>query len=92
MSLLQQNILHTVVNLFFSLIIILMFVRWILSWFRLSEGNPVMLFFVRTTDPFLLPLRKRIPPVKSFDMSWFFAWILLIIARDIFLQALPIGW
>ncbi len=92
MFLLQHNILHEIVSLFFGLLIVLLFVRWILSWFRLPDSNPIMLFLNRTTDPVILPFRKRIPPVAFLDMSWFFAWAFLTIFRIVFLQALPPGW
>ncbi len=92
MFLLEHNILHEVISLFFGLLIVLMFVRWILSWFRLPDGNPIMLFLTRITDPIILPFRRRIPPVMFLDISWFFAWAFLSIFRIVFLQALPAGW
>jgi uncharacterized protein YggT (Ycf19 family) len=92
MFLLEHNIFHTIVSLFFGILIILLFVRLILSWFRLGDGNPIMLFLARMTDPVILPFRRRIPPVLFLDISWFFAWAFLGIARIVFLQALPPGW
>jgi YggT family protein len=92
MFLLQYNILHSLISLFFAALIILMFVRMILSWFRIGDGNPIMLFVVRCTEPFIVPIRKRVPPVAFLDISWFFAWSALIIMRILLLQALPPGW
>jgi uncharacterized protein YggT (Ycf19 family) len=92
MFLLQHNILHLVINLFFGALIALMFVRWILSMFRLSDSNPIMLFLVRCTDPVIAPIRKRIPPVGFLDVSWFFAWAALSIMGILLTQALPPGW
>ncbi len=92
MFLLQYNILHTLVSVFFGGLIILMFVRMILSWFRLGDGNPVMLFLMRCTEPFISPIRKRLPPMPFFDVSWLFAWTALIVMRALLLQALPAGW
>lgn len=91
MFLLQMNILHTVISLFFAVLIILLIVRWILSFF-VKEGNPIMLFMIRCTDPMIAPVRKRIPPVAFIDISWFFVWSALIIMRVLLLQALPYGW
>ena len=92
MFMLQTNILHLVIRLFFSGLIILMFVRWILTMFRVSDGNPIMLFLIRCTDPLISPIRKRIPPVGFLDISWFFVWSALIIMQILLLQALPVGW
>ena len=92
MFLLQQNILHLLIYYFFTILILLMFVRWILSWFRLSESNPIMLFLVRCTDPLIAPIRKYVPPVGFIDISWFFAWSALLIMRVLLVQALPAGW
>ena len=92
MFLLQQNILHDIINLFFAVLIILMFVRFILSFFNLREGNPIMLFITRCTEPFIAPISKRVPPVWVLNVAFFFAWAALDIMRTLLLQALPPGW
>ncbi len=92
MFLLQQNILHLLIYYFFTILIVLMFVRWILSFFRFSEGNPIMLFLTRCTEPLVAPVRRRIPPVLFLDVSWFFVFIGLYIMRALLMQALPYGW
>jgi uncharacterized protein YggT (Ycf19 family) len=91
MFLLQLNILHTTISLFFVALIIMLLLRWILAFF-INEGNPIMLFLIRCTDPVIAPIRKRIPPVLFLDVSWFFAWFALLIMRALLLQALPMGW
>jgi len=92
MFLLEQNILHTVIYYFFAALWVLLFVRFILSWFRLSDSNPIMLFLMRVTEPYIVPIRRRIPPVGPLDVSWFFALSALIIMQALLLQALPPGW
>ncbi len=92
MFLLQQNILHLLIYYFFTVLIVLLFVRWILSLFRISESNPIMLFLMYATDPIIAPIRKRLPPVMFLDISWFFAWAALFIMRILLYQALPAGW
>lgn len=92
MFLLQLNILHFAIKYVFVALIILMLARWILTMFRVSEGNPIMLFLIRCTDPLIAPIRKRIPPVAFLDISWFFVWTALIIMQALLLQALPVGW
>lgn len=92
MFLLEQGYIHDLISIFFTGLIILLFVRLILSWFRLSESNPIMLFLVRCTDPLIAPIRKYIPPVGFLDISWFFAWSALLIMRILLIQALPASW
>jgi len=92
MPLLQLDILHYTIHYFFLALIILLIARVILSWFRLPEGNPIMRFIAGCTDPFVRPIRRRIPPVGFLDVSWFFAFIALTIVQTILLQALPVGW
>lgn len=92
MFLLQHDIVYDLISYTFGILIVLLFVRLILSWFRLGEGNPVMLFLARCTDPFIVPIRRRIPPVGFIDISWFFAMVALGIMRLLLLQALPVGW
>ncbi len=86
------NILHLLINFFFVALIVLLWVRLILSWFRLSDSNPIMLFLARCTDPVIAPIRKRIPPVGFLDVSWIFAFVALNIMRTLLLQALPFEW
>ncbi len=92
MGLLDQNFLHIIIYYFFTALIILMFMRFILSWLRLGDSNPIMLFLVRCTEPFIAPIRRRIPPLWIIDVSWFFAWTALFIMRIVLIQALPPGW
>ena len=92
MFLLQHFILYNIINYFFTALIILLIARWILSMFRLSDSNPIMLFLMRCTDPLIMPIRRRIPPVGFLDMSWIFAFVAILIMRTLLLQALPAGW
>ncbi len=92
MFLLQLNILHLAIHYFFVALIVLMFARFILSLFRLSEGNPIMRFTAVCTEPFIRPIRRRVPPVMFLDISYFFAFMALYIMQYILTQALPYGW
>lgn len=91
MFLLQLGILHSLIQLFFGALIIMLFARMILSYF-LNPANPVLLFLVRCTEPLAVPIRKRIPRTPFLDVSWLFVFVGLFIMRALLLQALPIGW
>jgi uncharacterized protein YggT (Ycf19 family) len=98
-ELLRMNILHTVVYLTFGALVILLFVRMILSWLPfLGPGNPVVRFVNDLSDPLLNPLRKRISSMSAgiFDISTTIAFIFAIWALfmlSFFIQlALPANW
>lgn len=83
------SVLGHIINYTLIALIVLMFVRWILSWFRLSDSNPIMLFLTRCTEPIIVPFRRRIPPVGNLDLSWIFALVSLYIVLALLLQAVP---
>jgi uncharacterized protein YggT (Ycf19 family) len=98
-ELLRMNILHTLVYLTFGALVILLFVRMILSWLPfLGPGNPVVRFVNDLSDPLLNPLRKRISSMSAgvFDISTTIAFIFAIWALfmlSFFIQlALPPKW
>jgi uncharacterized protein YggT (Ycf19 family) len=99
MELLNLNILHTLIPVTFGALVILLFVRMILSWLPfLGPGNPVVRFINDLTDPLLNPVRKRITSMSAgvFDISTTIAFIFAIWALfmlSFFIQvALPPNW
>ena len=84
------TIFYLIVRYTFIALMVLMIARWILSLFRLSDGNPIMLFLTRCTEPVILPFRRRIPPVSFLDMSLIFAFVSLIIVQTLLEQAIPL--
>jgi len=75
-----------------SFIILAMFVRAIASWFRIDERYAIIRFLARITDPFIDPVRRIVPPMGMFDMSFFIAWFLLRTIQTLLIQGLPAGW
>lgn len=84
------TIFYLIIHYTFLALIVLMIARWILSLFRLSDSNPIMLFLTRCTEPVILPFRRRIPPVSFLDMSWIFAFVSLLIVQTLLEQAIPL--
>ena len=60
-----------------SIYILLIFMRIIFSWGRVSYSNRLMRFLVNTTEPFLGPLRRIIPPLGMMDISPIIAFLIL---------------
>jgi len=67
---------------------LLIFVRVIASWFRVSPRNSLMLLVYQITEPILAPLRRIIPPLGMMDITPLVAVILLQIIGGIIVSAL----
>jgi YggT family protein len=60
-----------------SIYVLLIFIRFISSWFVFTK-NTFFGFVKRVTDPVLIPFQRLIPPIGMFDIS---AMILLILIQ-----------
>ena len=67
------NVLYGAVALYMLLITI----RIIFSWGRVSYSRRIMRFLVDSTEPLLGPMRNLIPPVGPFDISAMVALVML---------------
>ena len=59
-----------------SLYLIVLVIRAVLSWFPISPGSslaPIVSVLYNITEPVLAPLRRIIPPVGGFDLSFIVA-------------------
>ena len=59
-----------------NIYLIILIARAILSWFPMSPGSafaPIRRFVNTVTEPVLAPLRRIIPPVGMFDLSFLVA-------------------
>ena len=65
------------VNLLVEILVVAIFLRAIISWFRLAPDNPINVILVQVTEPILAPLRKVIPSLGMFDITPWIAMILL---------------
>jgi len=65
-----------------SLLVLLIFLRFISQWFVFGQGT-FFGFVARVTDPILIPVRRLIPPIGMFDIS---AMLLLLLIS--FLQSI----
>ncbi|HXC70704.1 MAG TPA: YggT family protein [Pyrinomonadaceae bacterium] len=60
-----------------SIYILLIIMRIVFSWGRLSYRNRIMRFLIDVTEPLLGPLRRIIPPLGWIDISPIVAFIIL---------------
>jgi YggT family protein len=73
----------------YSLLIV---IRIIFSWGRVTYGNRVMRFLINVTDPLLVPLRQMIPPLGMFDISPIVAFIIIFLFQQAIAMTLLRGW
>jgi YggT family protein len=83
----MQNFLILFINIFFNILIIALFIRILLSWFRIAENNFLVQILFDITNPILLPFQKIIPPVGMIDFSPIAAFIALEIIRELLIFA-----
>lgn len=62
---------------------IILFVRVIISWFRVDPYNPIVQFLYQITEPVLRPIRSVLPPVGMMDLSPLVAMIIVIVLRNV---------
>ena len=65
------------VSILVQVLTIAIFLRAIISWFRLSPDNPLILILNQVTEPILAPLRRVVPSMGMIDITPWIAMILL---------------
>ncbi len=81
----MQNALIFIVKTLLDLYIITFVLRFILQWVRADFRNPVTQFFVRVTNPLVIPARRFIPSISGFDTASILIVVLLELAVTIIL-------
>lgn len=85
-------ILITTIDLLLRLLTILIFVRVIASWIRVSPYHPtwgpILRFIYQATDPIMEPVRRLIPPMGGLDWSPLIVLFGLNFLRNIIVQVL----
>ncbi len=78
-----DNVVVQIVSAFFSLMILAIFIRAILSWFNLDPRNPLIQALDAITEPILDPIRRIMPRLGMIDLSPMIAIIVLAVIRQI---------
>ena len=79
-----MSFLVSFLNFTINILIILIFIRVILSWLRLNPENMAVKFLHEVTEPMLAPFRK-FTTAGMFDFSPIIAMIILELIRQIIL-------
>ena len=65
------------IYILFQVLAIAVFLRAIISWFRLAPDHPIQIILIQVTEPILAPLRRVVPSLGMFDITPWIAMILL---------------
>ena len=65
----MQNGLTFIVKTLLDLYIITFIMRFILQWVRADFHNPISQFFVRVTNPLVIPARRIVPSLAGLDTA-----------------------
>jgi YggT family protein len=74
------------INIVADLLITLIFIRIILSWFMRGNENRLMYFLNEATEPILKPIRRALPKMGMLDLSPLVAYFLIEIIRTLSLS------
>jgi YggT family protein len=82
-------------NLIFTVLIILVFARVILSWVvsfggGQLRGNSLVLLIFQLSEPILRPFQRLVPPMGMMDFSPMVAIIVLTVGQQIIAQLIQI--
>lgn len=78
-----------VISTLAELLILALIIRALLSWLSgVAALQPVARFFNKITDPLIVPIRRRLPPVGGIDLSPIVALVLILLAENILLVVL----
>jgi YggT family protein len=82
------------ISLIFDILSLLILARILMSWLpmagiRIDPYNPIVRFLIDTTDIFLEPFRRLIPPVMGMDFSPIIAILALSMIQQLVLTLLP---
>ena len=65
-----------------SIFTLIMFIRAIVSWFRVDPYNPIIRAMDSIIEPIVGPVRRMLPPMGGIDVSYLVVFIILIAVRQ----------
>jgi YggT family protein len=80
--------LAQLIELIFRVFNLIILARIFLSWVQLDPSNPIVQFIHRATEPFLAPIRSRLPRTWMFDFSPLVLLVISFILETVLIQLL----
>ena len=78
-----MDFLRQTLNILADLLIAVIFLRVILSWFVRDPSQPLMRALIQVTEPILDPLRRSLPRLGMLDLSPIIAYFLIQLLRSL---------
>lgn len=66
--------------------LICLLIRSVFSWIEPYPRNQIHRIMFQITEPVLAPVRRRIPPLGSFDISFIVVWVGILLLLGIVRQ------
>jgi YggT family protein len=82
----MPSLITSFIGMLALVLTILIFGRVIVSWTNPRGGGGLTAFLYQSTEPFLAPIRRLLPPTAGFDFSPMVAILLLGILTRVFLR------
>ncbi len=76
-----------ILNLVLQLAIWLIIARALTSWVNADPYNPIVFFLYKTTEPVLLPVRRKLP-LSAIDLSPIIVIFVIVFAQIFLVQSL----
>ena len=81
-------VIRNFVEILVQVLVIAIFLRAIITWFRLAPDNPLVVILTQVTEPILSPLRRVVPSLGMIDITPWIAMILLQFLGQLIVSAL----
>ncbi len=78
----------SIINITFQVLMMVIFIRVILSWFPHNPYNPLIKIIYQISNPILNPVRNIIPPIGGLDISPIVVIFIIQIIKNIILKFL----
>lgn len=82
------QVIYQTTELFFSIIMLLILVRIIMSWLPQLRATQIGEVVMNLTEPILAPFQRLIPPVGMLDISPMIAIVTLAVLQQILLTVI----
>jgi YggT family protein len=87
-----HGLLYGLIMYGLGVLILALIIRAICSWVGINERYAFIRFLAKITDPFITPLRRFVPRIGIFDVSFILAFLFMGTLQILLLQSLPLGW
>ena len=78
----------SIINIAFQVLMMVIFIRVILSWFPHNPYNPLIKIIYQISNPILNPIRNIVSPIGGIDISPIILIFIIQLIKNIILKSL----